>query len=346
MSHKRRRAVQQLLTTSTGASGAPYARVFEFRGQQTNEIRQAVDLTAVSVPVANHCDWSPDGRFLLSANGTLDIWFFDRGRLRGRVSNPPTVYSDVCDAAFSPNGRWLALALNAGPRIAVFPFDLARGRFLGDKFADPAVLPGTIGFGVGWSPDSAYVGLTTINSPRCQAYTFSDAGFGGARLEPAVIHATGMSSIRWAANGAVVVCTGNTTSATALRVYPWAAGFGTAVTPSGFVSSTLNGGAWSPDGAWYATTGSSLLQVCPYDGSTLGAVISPPDGLPNSGNVVAWSPDGTMIAVAHNSQPFLTIYAFSNGIFQGKRFLPRYFGPLTLSIATLRCAWRPVTEYT
>lgn len=85
------------------------------RGGKPISARRQLRLSSVPAPsplsTINALGWSPDGRRLLALDGrTLAIWDFGRGEWLGPLPAKPR----VLDAAYSPDGRTLAIARRDG----------------------------------------------------------------------------------------------------------------------------------------------------------------------------------------------------------------------------------------
>jgi hypothetical protein len=125
--------------------------------------------------------------------------------------------------AFSPAGDAVAMAHSTTPFVTVYAWS-ASG--FGTKFANPATLPVSTGFGVAFSPLGDAIAVTNGGSPAVTAYPWSGAGFGTKYSNPATLP-TGSYSPCFSPNGDTLAV--GDVGSPFIRAYPFnsATGFGT-----------------------------------------------------------------------------------------------------------------------
>lgn len=241
--------------------------------------------------------------------------------------------------AWSPNGKYLAVAHDDSPYITIWDFMDPENPI---KFANPATLPTGNGYSIAWSPDGDYIGIGHQTSPYLSVYPFSESGFGTKVANPGdALTGTG-TGIAWSPDGEYVGISHLVSRY--MSIYPWDGTFGTILTDP----ATLPAGggwdiAWSPDSKFVGVAHNTtpFVSVYPFTG-IIGVKISdpstPPAGL---GNGIAWSPDGEYVGVAHDIKPFVSIYPFS-----GSAFGTKVADPSTLPPDTgYSIAWSPDGKY-
>ncbi len=148
---------------------------------------------------------------------------------------------------FSPDGKYLAVAIGSSPYIKVYPFT---NGVVGTAFSNPATLPTAANSssfnGLAWSPDGRYIGLSQplTSGTFINVYQFSSSGFGSLVSQP--VGLTSATNIAWSPNGKWVATNGTNSFA----IIPWADGFGSftsALTGFNVTSAATNNTAWTPD---------------------------------------------------------------------------------------------------
>ena len=125
--------------------------------------------------------------------------------------------------AFSPAGDAVAIAHTTTPFVTVYAWS---GSGFGTKFANPATLPVSNGFGVAFSPLGDAIAVTNGGSPAVTAYPWNGSGFGTKYSNPATLP-TGSYSPAFSPNGDTLAVAD--IGWPYIRAYPFnsATGFGT-----------------------------------------------------------------------------------------------------------------------
>lgn len=149
------------------------------------------------------------------------------------------------DIAWSPNGKYLAIAHEASPYLTVWDFTDPENLV---KFDDPADMPAGDGIGIAWSPDGAHVGVAHSTTPFVSVYPFSSGGFGTKIADPATLPAGNGQDITWSPDGLYLGVAH--VGSPFLSVYPFSSGvFGAKIAdPATLPTGNSWGFAWSPGG--------------------------------------------------------------------------------------------------
>lgn len=147
-----------------------------------------------------------------------------------KFANPATLPAGAAGSfnpksiAFSPAGDAVAIAHATTPFVTVYAWS---GSGFGTKFANPATLPVSTGFGVAFSPLGDAIAVVNGGSPAVTVYPWSGSGFGTKYSNPATLPA-GSYSCAFSPNGDTLAVADVITSPY-IRAYPWssATGFGT-----------------------------------------------------------------------------------------------------------------------
>lgn len=158
------------------------------------------------------------------------------------------------------------------------------------------------------------------SSPYVYAYQWGASGFGSKYADPATLPVGGLSvafspsgqHIAVGSNGAFVGGVGSPT----VSVYPWDNGFGTKYSDPSTVlgENRVTDLAFSPDGNSIVLGHLFSTYIDGYQWSNgFGTKFSNP-ATDVSGSVggISISPNGTWLAVAHDSSPYRTVYAFNS----------------------------------
>ena len=198
--------------------------------------------------------------------------------------------------AFSPDGKYLAVAHFSTPRITVYDVE--------DNFTKlPALsaLPGT-GHGCSFSSDSKYLAVAHEGSPYITVYDAEDnftelpalsappgRGYGCAFSPDSKYLAVAHEGSPYIT---VYDAEDNFTKLPALSALP----------------GTGYGCAFSPDGKYLAAAHSGSPRITVYDVENNFTKLPDLSALPFDGNGCSFSSDGKYLAVAHYSSPYITVY--------------------------------------
>jgi WD40 repeat protein len=222
-----------------------------------------------------------------------------------KITNPASLPTgNGRGAAWSPDGRYLAVAHYATPYVTIY--DWSTG--VPVKIANPATLPTAEAFGVAWSPDGRYLAVAHNTTPFATIYDWS-TGVPVKIADPATLPVGGSSAVVWSPDGRYLAFGHG--SSPYITIYDWISGSPVKISNP----ATLPGGnsphaSWSPDGR-YLVTGPALTI---YDWiSGLPVKIADPATMPSGTYCSAWSPDGRYLALALASSTILAIYDFISG---------------------------------
>ena len=231
----------------------------------------------------------------LATTGTVSIGYF----CGATTGNSPR------SAAWSPDGRFLAVVCYVGNVVQVYRFNGSSAPTLLGSAAT-----GIQPYSVSWSPDGRFLAVANLNTPRyLQVYRFK----GSSTLTSLGTVSAGSALYvpAWSPDGrflAVAVSGSNIVQVYRFNGSSTPVLLGTAATGTGPRSV-----AWSPDGRFLAvaTYDSNTVQVYSFDGSNalsaLGAAIVA-GSHPYS---VVWSLDGRFLAVVNISSNTLQVYRFN-----------------------------------
>lgn len=168
--------------------------------------------------------------------------------------------------------------------------------------------------------------VASTNSPYIQVYPWTDGeGFGSKLANPSVLPpGEAEKAVFSKAGDAIAVALNNSAVA---NVYEFSkdsgigAKYGNPSTP--FVGNASRTIAFSPDGSKIViatNSASERLLVYEWDSSTgFGTKLSGPPVQPTGiVNGITFSPDGSLIAIAHQSLPYVTVYQWSSSGFGPK----------------------------
>lgn len=252
---------------------------------------------------------------------------------------PDTPAGTVNGIAFSPDGKWVAFAVNVSPFIEVRPWNNATG--FGAKVANPLTLPAGAAQTVAWSPDGAYVGVANTGTPFQAIYPFSNGTLGTRVTNPGILPAGNAIGISWSPDGAYVGFAHFTTPF--VSVYPWSGGaYGTKVSnPAALPGGNGIGISWSPDGTVLAISTATVNKITGYPWSA-GFGTQFLSSAPGAGTVrkAVFSPDGAYIGgVQQSTGNKKDIWPYSGGA----------FGTLSETAATTSnntlLSWKPTNDF-
>ena len=219
------------------------------------------------------------------------------------VTSSATAGSNVCTAAWSPDGKYILAITYNSSKFQIFYFD---GSNLIDKTGGGISVTGPV-FG-SWSCDGKYVTFGTTNGSNAQIYSVRNgvptlvSSFTAAYAHP--------TSAKWLSDGKYIALACQ--SGTGVQVLSFN---GVSVTSVANMSSSTNSYSlnWSPDGRFFAvgsSGGTTTLQVYSF---TPPSTLSQVSSISLGSNVysVQWSPDGRFIALTRlDTDNLIQIYSF------------------------------------
>jgi WD40 repeat protein len=252
--------------------------------------------------------WSPDGQRIADGSGNAQIWNAKTGHLYitfpssqqlGAIQQPTnnaylsshvstTPFSGgsvIYSTAWSPNGKYMASALDGGYGNIVDVWDTSTGKVITTYRGHTDYVSQ-----VAWSPDGKYVASSSYDS-TVQVWNAST----GKSLVTYKGHSSGVSAVAWSPDGKLIAsASGDGT------VQLWNPLTGqTSLTYRGHTGG-VDAVAWSPDGTRIASGGADTT-VKIWDATT-GKTLYTYHGHSNNVRTLAWSPNGKYITSAEDSE--------------------------------------------
>jgi len=242
---------------------------------EVKKLREWADLRPGKGPVYSQ-DWSPDGRWLATADYD-QVWVWDMAtRQEAGVLVGHTDF--VWGLAWSPDGKVLA---SAGQDGSVRLWDTS-------KYTGTAVLETGWAFCVAWSPDGKQLAM---GNRAGEVQIWDVAARQKLQTWKTATHSS-IISIAWSPDGATIAA-GALNGAIDL----WEVATGQArVTLKGYTDARCdaNGLDWSPDGQWLASAHQDgVVRLWNGQAGQLALAIEAHRGWARG---VAWSPDGKLLA--------------------------------------------------
>ena len=215
--------------------------------------------------------------------------------------------TDAAGVAFSPNGRYLALAVQVSPYIIIFKRE-------GDTFtrlASPASLPTGTGIGVSFSPDSNYLAIAHYSAPFVSIYKRSGDVF-TKMANPVTIPATNALGVCFSPDGAYLAVTGMYAS---IVVYKRSGDVFTALSRPPIPGDYVRGSdcVFSPDGVYFMVAGNPRPYVFKRTGDSFVHLDQASLSTSDDYQGAAFSGDGTYLALS--SLTAVSIYKRSGDVF-------------------------------
>lgn len=251
----------------------------------------------------------PDGALLYRSKGdaVIDRFIFaaKRGEFGAKTYTPDVLPTSTCyDAAFSPDGKYLAVATYDSPRIIIYK----RTGDIFTKLPNPDILPPNSAYSVAFSPDNSYLVVGHDRSPYITIYKRNGDNF--TKLpNPASLPGSIGNGVAFSPDGNLLAVAHS--GSPYVTIYKRNDDTFTKLpNPDILPTSTGNSVAFSPDGNYLAVAHLHPPYITIYkfiDG--IFKKLPNPDVLPtNTGRGVTFSPDGNYMVVAHTGQPCITIY--------------------------------------
>lgn len=243
------------------------------------------------------------------------------------VSDPGTLPANSANAAaFSPNGEFLAIANGSTPSLVIYQ------RQAGNVFtalSSPAALPAGTATGVAWSPNGRFLAVTSGGSPFLYVYARSGSTF--IKLpNPGSIPPGACNGCAWSPNGEFlsVACS----VSPYIGTYQFSGGMilgtylatptgdavqiGNVAMPASYSQSAANSSIDTVIGAINQELQELLFAINNSGTAGTFSLLSSPVNLPaGAATGCVWSSSGSLLAVAHSTSPYLTLYTFSGGTF-------------------------------
>ncbi len=227
--------------------------------------------------------------------------------------------SSAHQIAWSPDGKFVALAVNASPYVWVFR--VVDG-VLVKKMPDPAVAASGDAYEVKWSPSGNYIAVAGQTSPYVSVWAWSTAGFGTKVSAPATPPTGTGRCVIWHPSETYVFIGHD--SSPFITGYPWSAGFGTKLAdPAALPASNVNDGVCLTDGTsvCLVIAPSSTPYMESYPFTTTYGTKAAGSAAAAAGNTLVGLVNGDHghVIISSGSSPYIQDYAvqLSNGAFNG-----------------------------
>ena len=178
-----------------------------------------------------------------------------------KISNPGTLPASTGnDAAWSPDGRYLAIVHDTTPFVTIYDWDSGSPV----KITNPETLPTNNGQAAAWSPDGRYLAIGHITTPFVTIYDW-DSGSPVKIDNPGTLPASTGIGASWSSDGRYLAIAHQTTPF--VTIYDWDSGSPVKITnPSTLPTGNGQAAAWSPDGRYLAIGHQTTPFVTIYDG--------------------------------------------------------------------------------
>jgi Tol biopolymer transport system component len=256
----------------------------------------APSLSSDGLRVAFWGDGAPDSLFVANVDGSGvrklagDLW----------------IATDK-SAAWSPDGRWLAISTESGPNRRdehLVVFDVVTGA---TTVIPPEAVGGSRATRPTWSPDGAWIGIEAIVAPDDPVgYWIVHPDGSGARQLPTSLPSRDAIGLQWRPSAAplqVAYTASPDGSASLAMVLDVASGAERRVSTS--ATEAASGPAWSSDATRLAWFVRSTGQIVVADVADPSRTTSLPAGALRS--PIAWSPDGRFLYGLNNSRTRLIV---------------------------------------
>lgn len=304
----------------------PFMSIYRRNGDELDEY---IIIGGSPIPArAEHVVWSPDGQYFAVAHlGAPYIRIYKNIGGVWTPLDPPDVNpaGTAYGVDWSPDGNYLAVAHNNAPCVTIYEFENEELT----KLPDPADLPTSSGESVEWHPNGRY--LVVGGSGATNFVWYEQDGTTFTKLtDPADLPEEPIYRVAWSPNGKhLAMATGffgglaiyKLENSDLIRI-PNTDIDDLPVVDEGY------GVSWSPDGNYLSFVGNGTipfthLTVYRRSGDTFKNTDSLNAAPPGISYHAAWSPDGALLAVAHGTTPFLTIYKSAMGFVEGIPIRPQ-----------------------
>jgi uncharacterized repeat protein (TIGR02059 family) len=257
--------------------------------------------------------FSPNAAYMAVSGRPAKVYKRNCGATYNEVASLSDAYGTVSwDAAFSPDGTYVALGLAGYPYVSFY-------KRSGDSFnqlADPAALPPNTCTYAAWSPDGTYAAFSCNSNPRLIIYKRSGDTF--TKLpDPAFLPTWRAYSPSFSPDGTqLAVGSGESPF---IVIYSRSGDTFTKIAdPAVLPTGNGIGVAYSPTGNYLAVAHweTPFITIYSRSGSTFTKLANPAGLPPGDGTGVAWSHDATYLAmVSGRTAPVLATYQRSGDTF-------------------------------
>ncbi len=291
------------------------------------------------VELARDVTFAPDGTVLATAHGGSPYetaWAWSPSGFGARYSDASTSYIDIPGprgVVFSPSQSAIIFANGgdfAADRLRAWAWSSSG---FGAQYTNPDISAlGNLN-AVAFSPDGTAVALAHDSAPYLTVFAWDDVtGFGDAYGAPADAIPDSVNCVEFSSDGAMIFV--GHYADPGLTAYDWnpTTGFGSQYQPS---AGELPGGCFklavTPGGRRLAvalgsdgtTPSFGGINFTEFGFGSFGPPSAPPEGFATD---VAISPDGQYVACSHDTEPYVSVWSWS----QEDGFLTKYSAPTDL----------------
>ena len=259
----------------------------------------------------NNVIFTGTGTTTFASNASTTNFTIEAGDTFIKLPNPDLPVALTNGAAFSPDGVYLAVAVNASPYVTIY-------KRSGDAFvklSNPGTLPTGAARAVAFSPDGTYLSVAHFTSPFVTIYKRSGDTF-TKLANPSLLPPDTGRGIAFSPSGEYLVVGHSTTPF--VTIYKRAGDtFRKLANPDTMPTGAGYGVSFSSDNSYLAVSHDTTPYVTVYKraGDTFMKLDNPSDLPSSNGRAATFSNSGLYLAVGHNSSPYVTMYKRSGDTF-------------------------------
>ena len=259
----------------------------------------------------NNVIFTGTGTTTFASNASTTNFTIEAGDTFIKLPNPDLPVALTNGAAFSPDGVYLAVAVNASPYVTIY-------KRSGDAFvklSNPGTLPTGAARAVAFSSDGTYLSVAHFTSPFVTIYKRSGDTF-TKLANPSLLPPDTGRGIAFSPSGEYLVVGHSTTPF--VTIYKRAGDtFRKLANPDTMPTGAGYGVSFSSDNSYLAVSHDTTPYVTVYKraGDTFMKLDNPSDLPSSNGRAATFSNSGLYLAVGHNSSPYVTMYKRSGDTF-------------------------------